>query len=163
MTNTQKINLIDTTIYMLNDTKFKFDMLYYQLVEDDNEKFPQFMTGQQSIRCTSDTVVNSVDFHECGTTCCLAGYGALALRKKVKGVTWNDFIKKHFGVESSDDVYEFLFSGNIKQDRRDAAARVLWYLTGGDIDWDGDEKFYEELESSDLEFELRNIRAQLSA
>ena len=159
MTDKQKINLIDTTIFMLNDRKFKFDMRFFQVMKE-TKKYPHTIVDPQ--RCGWDDVANSVVFNECGTSCCLAGYGALAIRKKTKNVSWCEFINTHFGVDQNDYVYDFLFSAAIEQDRRDAAARVLWFLNGESIiGWDEDDKFYEVFTSQCIENALQEIKGEI--
>jgi hypothetical protein len=114
----QQSNLAKTAIYLLEKVPdSKFSMEYY--ANDD---------------CGIDFDPHEIKkaYNECGTSCCFAGHGPMALTRSVgKCDRWDEYVFKTYGVNEGDDEWEFLFGPVWDDNRLQAAARALYYLTSG--------------------------------
>jgi len=69
--------------------------------------------------------------HECGTTCCLAGMGVFAGIDPLTPETWEDYIQRNFGFNTSSDEFKYLFSDDHLNSLPHAIARLEDFLTNG--------------------------------
>lgn len=111
MTKRQKSNLARTAIHMLNDKIMKFYM-------------KRFFNSS----CAWE-VVNKPKEYVCGTSCCFAGYGPMALNNvRIKDEDWSKYVDRSFGCEDGSYLFEFLFSSDWPDDKKQAACRALAVL-----------------------------------
>ena len=64
------------------------------------------------------------EVNECGTACCFAGFGPVALKNVEDFKYWDSYIKETFGGKHKD----FLFSAPWPNDKKQAATRALMVL-----------------------------------
>lgn len=123
----QKSNIAKTAIFMLKDENFEFNMRHY-------------CSANNTLALNINPVI-----HVCGTSCCLAGYGPIALGNG-GGQTWDKYISEFFGKDNI--VWSFLFDPNWPSDRLEAAARVIYFFNN--------EKSVREWSEQEIEhFEMR--------
>ena len=120
MNKQQRSNLAKTAIYLIEKAKDEhFDMRQYLKTENDSRiEYPAEV-------CTN--------YNECGTTCCFAGHGPIALRSKmVIGEKWNEYNKRVFGLDQAEEtLWTFLFDSDWVSSRKQAASRALIFLEKG--------------------------------
>ena len=119
MNKQQRSNLAKTAIYLIEKAKDEhFDMRQYLITTEHSRiEYPAEV-------CTS--------YNECGTTCCFAGHGPMALRSKmVIGEKWNEYNKRVFGVAQDESLWTFLFDSDWVNSRKQAASRALIFLEKG--------------------------------
>lgn len=120
MTKQQQSNLAKTAIFLIEEAKDEhFDMAFYLSAREDTGDNPQKVREYYS---------------ECGTTCCFAGHGPIALKSKInKNDDWEDYQLRVFGIDEAHHLkdWEFLFSQNWLNSRKQAASRALTFLEKG--------------------------------
>lgn len=119
MNKQQRSNLAKTAIHLIEKAKDEhFDMRQYlNTTEHSRIEYPAEV-------CTS--------YNECGTTCCFAGHGPMALRSKIViGEGWNEYNKRVFGVTDPEALWIFLFDSDWVNSRKQAASRALIFLEKG--------------------------------
>jgi len=121
MNKTHKSNLAKTAIYLLEEVKAaKFDMKRYALVN-----------GYQI-----DPNQVTVNYNECGTTCCFAGHAPMALnispKSKIGKIEdWLEYLEEVFLISPPSIEWKFLFSQHWSNSRKQAAARAVVFLESG--------------------------------
>lgn len=116
MTKKQKLNLVKTAIYMLQ-TESVLKMDWYCFYRDGEAGFEDI---------PKKPLPKSLN--ECGTSACFAGHGPFALKNKkiVEKIGWYNYVQEIF---SDDDlVYDWLFSSNWPNFKKQAAARAILLL-----------------------------------
>jgi len=130
-----KINLIKLMLSLPRAVKgVKFNM----------RNFIRQETGSIHSRLVEE--VRSATGNVCGTTCCALGHGAIAGIGDFdhsRGWAWGDYSTRAFGVSSCEGRWGFLFHDSWPSIRTQAAARIQYYLLGGEIN-DYDEIDYED-------------------
>lgn len=117
MTKKHKYNLITTTLFMLKDRKRRFEM----------SGFTDPIPGSEH------EVLMPSQVNECGTSCCLAGYGPVAGITPKPKEEWGAYIDRCFGANDG-NMFNFLFDGGWKSDRLFAAKRVLFYVERSELE-----------------------------
>jgi hypothetical protein len=148
ITKAHKSNLAKTAIYLLEKVKpEKFNMLYY-LDASYGDQFPSNAKAA---------------YKECGTTCCFAGHGAIALPRLTRPKeSWIDYVARVYGIEEHSIEWNFLFSVDWDDDIRQAALRALVFLESGVPDvFDAiEDNYLKSLSKQDL---LERLRKFVSA
>lgn len=120
MNKQQRSNLAKTAIFLIEEAKDEhFDMGYYLSARASTGDNPQIVREYYS---------------DCGTTCCFAGHGPIALKSKInKNDDWEDYQLRVFGIDEAGHFkdWEFLFSPNWFNSRKQAASRALTFLEKG--------------------------------
>lgn len=111
LTRQQKSNLAKTAIKLLE--------------ADDLIKFNMGDWAQNKYNGATERIVPQDVKNECGTVCCFAGYGPIALHNahNYPSNEWRDYVAGTFGGANN-----FLFSGSWSSNRKQAASRALWVL-----------------------------------
>lgn len=122
MDPTKKSNLARTAIFMLQSG--------IEIRMDD------FIETQGWTSCR---IIPPLFYYEkCGTTCCFAGFGPVALQNlESDEESWFDYIDRTFlgkDVDPTSDIFTFLFSDCWPDDKGEAACRALAFLES-DEDW----------------------------
>tara|TARA_R110002167_G_scaffold221122_1_gene425839 strand:+ start:384 stop:845 length:462 start_codon:yes stop_codon:yes gene_type:complete len=119
MNKQQRSNLAKTAIFLIEKAKDEhFDMHGYSMPNEHSLiEYPNEVCAI---------------YNECGTTCCFAGHGPMALRSKmVIGEKWNKYNKRVFGVDVAEKLWLFLFDSDWVNSRKQAASRALIFLEKG--------------------------------
>jgi len=119
MNKQQRSNLAKTAIYLIEKAKDEhFDMFQYLKTKNDS-------------RIDAPNEVCAI-YNECGTTCCFAGHGPMALRSKIViGEGWTKYNERVFGVSDPEALWIFLFDSDWVNSRKQAASRALIFLEKG--------------------------------
>lgn len=148
MTLKQRSNLARTAVFMLRNN-YVLDMNTY------------FRSHTGQMHDPFDETPSLKDYKHCGTTCCFAGHGPIALKNRKPHETWQDYIDRTFTGEDYDGgVFNFLFSGNWPNNKKQAAARALTYLRDEDTalnDFEYTEIFLKSYSAPKLIRELEKI------
>ena len=118
MNKTHRSNLAKTAIYLLEKVKAaKFDMERYA-----------FVNGYKI-----DPNQVTVNYNECGTTCCFAGHAPMALNISPKSkigkiADWFEYLGEVFLISPRSIEWKFLFSQHWSNSRKQAAARAVMLL-----------------------------------
>lgn len=129
----QQRNLIRVALYLLKGkSPVNFDMEMYILASIPAGKCHHFGS------CDQEVLKGYKHINECGTSCCFAGHGPLALGTEDinEDTTWEEYVHNTFGVGFDYDVFtrgqreawEFLFDGSNPNDPRKAAFRAAVFL-----------------------------------
>lgn len=122
MTKQQRSNLAKTAIFLIEEAKDEHFSMFTYLYADGN------------VNDNPEDAKRS--YNECGTTCCFAGHGPIALRAKIHDLEeWDSYILRVFGTDESDFIigtdWSFLFSPMWNNSRKQAASRALTLLEKG--------------------------------
>lgn len=104
----------------LHDRQVKFDMTMFAANEHDLE------------------LVDPVDMHECGTSCCFLGLGAYLYHDMIKGhevTNWSLVGAWLFSIYYNEPAWDFLFSGSLPSDPIEIANRVVYYIETNETRW----------------------------
>ena len=119
MTKQQRSNLAKTAIYLIEKAK------------DEHFDMKQYLNTPEHSRIEYPAEVCTI-YNECGTTCCFAGHGPMALRSKIGiGEKWNEYNGRVFGVSQVMIEWTFLFDSDWVNSRKQAATRALIFLEKG--------------------------------
>lgn len=127
MNKQQKSNLAKTAIKLLQDASIKFDMGYF-VIDPDGDML--------DLKDVKDAKIDKAP--ECGTSCCFAGYGPIALHNATHYKTWTSYTEGSYDARDTGDVEEslrwhFLFSDGWASDKKQAAARAVVLLENGGV------------------------------
>lgn len=123
MNRQQKSNLAKTAIKLLQDKTIKFDMSW-------------FMRDSDGDRIYLNNAIKIARKPECGTSCCFAGYGPIALLNGSKYSNWINYMEGSYSANDTGSKkqslrYNFLFCEKWPDDRKQAAARAIKILENG--------------------------------
>ena len=133
ITASQRNLLIRTALHVITEKIPPFDMRFYARDKDEDTLSPY-------------EIVRGVN--ECGASCCMMGIAAFisAMENPYdesdgdnypvwRTSDWSGFGKQALGVFNNYEKNgQFMFSGNWTNDRQQAAARVLVWLRGQDVE-----------------------------
>lgn len=122
MTKQQRSNLAKTAIFLIEEAK------------DENFSMITYLYANSNVNDNPKDAKRS--YNKCGTTCCFAAHGPIALKAKIHDLEeWDSYILRVFGIDESDFIkgtdWSFLFSSTWNNSRKQAASRALTFLEKG--------------------------------
>lgn len=156
MTTQQRINCIKLMLSVPRKIKnIKFNMS--QFFED----IRNYLISVREIKA-----ILKKDKNLCGTTCCFLGHGAVAGigDVNIEGgyfCSWESYSLNSYGIREETKDWKFLFRTAWPNNRSQAAARMQYFLLGGDI---SSYRFDDEYEAVDVPYwraELKDLKEKL--